>query len=93
MTYEQSGSAKRNTPKPETNEEKKAGLTKDETWKILATRYSMGSIGFAIGGIYAMTQKRGLLGSIGFAMLGGMLGGGIGLLATRNALKTQKPKA
>ena len=64
-------------------------VTKDQAWKILTTRYGMGSLGFAIGGITGMVMKRGFWGVVGFAMLGGILGGGVGLLASRNALKEE----
>jgi hypothetical protein len=65
-------------------------LTQDQYWKLMSTRAGFSGVGFALGGIAGMATKRGLWGCVGYAILGSILGSGIGYLATRNALKEVK---
>jgi hypothetical protein len=65
-------------------------LSKEQYWKLMSTRAGFSGVGFALGGIAGMATKRGIWGCVGYAILGSILGSGIGHLATRNGLHEKK---
>ena len=58
--------------------------------KIHRTRLALGILGKAAGLVYAYASGKGFWGYVGFYLLGGMIGGGIGYLLTPNGPEEQK---